>query len=332
MHKSASIILLALFLALACTTSNAAALYAPGLNTIDLQISVPSGGFVSGFDVLPGGNYLINDGRTIREISPSGGPDRVLYTSAAAVYGSFARYNPSDGKVYFGESSNGSIRAFSYSNPDDVAPVTTLANNFDMDFRGGQPYVVASNGSWTQSQIYLVGGSTNDLIATCGGPSGPVAFDGAGNLIYIPASYDVTTQILEWSSAQIAGAIGPTSLAGTDAAALATVEAGYGSAFNSAGGLMFTNNTLGAIQTYKDGAVSTFATFVEPGGKFPFISLARENPATGAISALVSWSDANWVSHTVISSMAIPEPSSLLALCSLIGLAGSAKLLRRPRK
>lgn len=334
MYKTTNIILLALLVALACATANAAALYAPGFNTTDIEVSMQEWSFVSGFDALPNGNYLLNDGRAIREISASGQPDRVLYTFAAPVYGSFVRYNAANHRVYFGESSNGDIRAFSYGNPDDVAIVTTIANNFDMDFRYGQPYVVASNSSWTQSLIYLVGSSANDLIASCSGPTGPMSFDSAGNLVYIPASYDATTQILSWSGAQITGAIGPTALARASATTLATVEAGYGSALNSAGGLMFTNNGLApaAIQVYSGGALTTLATFVVPDAQYPFVSMVRENRATGVISAVMSWTDANSVSHTVISSMAVPEPSSLLALCSLIGLVGSAGLLRGRRK
>jgi hypothetical protein len=331
LYKSTSIILLALLLALACVTANAAALYSPGLNTIDIALSFPSGGFVGGFDVLPNGNYLINDGRNIREISRTGQPDTTLYTFTSSVYGSFVRYNPSNGKVYFGESSNGVISAFTYTNPSDVAAITTIANNFDIDFRNGLPYAVGCDSSWSHSSIYLIGGSTNDLIATCLGPSGPLAFDSAGNLVYIPASYDVTTSIIKWSSAQIAGAIGPSSLTGASATPLATIESGYGSAFNSTGGLLFTNLATNEIQLYNGGTPTTLATFVAPGGTWPFISMVRENPVTGAISAVVSYTDTQG-SHTVISQMAIPEPSSLLALCSLIGLAGSAKLLRRPRK
>lgn len=332
MHKPTNIILLALLLALACSAAQAVALYSPGLNTVDIEISFPSGGFAGGFDVLPNGNYLINDGRSIREISRSGQPDRALYTFESALFSSFVRYNPSNGKVYFGESSNGVISAFTYSDPSDVAYVTTIENNFDMDFRDGQPYVVASNSSWTQSLIYLVGNSANDLVASCVGPSGPMAFDAAGNLVYIPASYDVTTQILQWSSAQITGAIGPTSLTGANAAPLATIEGSFGSAFNSAGELMFTNSSIApaAIQLYSGGTPTNFATFV--GGSYPFISMARENSATGAVCAVVSYTDADGIYRTVISQMAIPEPSSMLALCSLIGLVGSAKLLGKPRK
>ncbi len=115
---------------------------------------------------------------------------------------------------------------------------------------------------------------------------------------------------------------------------LATIDAGYGAAFNSTGGLLFTNNDVSpaAIQRYEDGSVSTFATFAQPGALYPFIWMVRENPATGAVCALVSYYDSNWNSYTVISQMAVPEPSSILALCSLIGLAASAKLLRRERE
>jgi hypothetical protein len=314
-----------------CASVNAAAMYAPGLNTIDLEVTVPAGAFVSGFDVLPNGHYLINDGYAIREVSPTGSSSR--YSFATPVWGTFVRYNPADGKVYFGDSTNGDIRAFSYADPGDVALVTNIPNNFDMDFRQGQPYVVGS-ADWTNSSVYVLQDTGAALIATCDGPSGPLAFDSEGNLVYIPASYGPTTEIIRWSSADVAEPRSTVAISRSDAEVLAAADAGYGSAFNSSAELMFTNNGVSpkAIQVYKDGAVSTFATFVQPGGLYPFVSLVRENPATGAICALVSYSDPNWNSHTVISQMAVPEPSSLVALCSLIGLAASAKLLRGRRK
>lgn len=310
--------------------ANAAAMWAPGLNTIDLEIAVPAGAFVSGFDVLPNGHYLINDGRAIREVSPGG--DRALYTFAAPVWGSFVRYNPADGKVYFGDSSHGDIFALSYTNPSDVALVTNVPNNFDMDFRQGQPYVVGS-ADWTNSSVYVLQDTGAALIATCDGPSGPLAFDSEGSLVYIPANPGGSTEIIRWSSADVAEPRSTVAISRSDAEVLTATDAGYGSAFID-GRLMFTNNGVSpkAIQVYKDGAVSTFAMFVQPGGKAPFLSLVRENPATGAICALVSYCDSNCNSYTVISRMAVPEPSSLLALCSLIGLAGSAKLLRGRRK
>ena len=314
-----------------CAGAYAAAMYSPGLNTIDLQITVPAGAFVSGFDVLPNGHYLINDGRAIREVSPTGSV--ALYTFGSPVWGTFVRYNPADGKVYFGESSRGDVFAFSYTSPSDAAFVANIPNNFDMDFRDGRPYLVASNAFWTESSICLLGETGSDLIATSDGPSGPLAFDSDGSLIYIPASYGPTTQIIRWSSAQVADAIGAGALARADAAVLTAIEGSYGSAFID-GRLMFTNNavTPNAIQIYDGGAVSTFATFVQPGALYPFVSLVRKNPATGAVCALVSYYDSNWNSYTVISQITVPEPSSAAALCSLIGLAASAKLLRGRRK
>jgi len=334
MNKLARISLFVLAVVLTCAAVNAAALNAPGFRTTDIEVTLAPGGFVGGFDVLPNGHFIINDGQTVREISQAGQADQVLYTFESPVYGSFVRYNAADGKIYFGESSTGAISKFTYSNPADVSLVTTIANNFDMDFRNGQPYVVASDSGWSNSKIYLIGGSSDDLIASCIGPSGPMAFTSAGDLIYIPASYDITTQILMWKSAQIAGAIGPTSLTWASAEPLHLIEAGYGAALDSAGRLLFTNNSVGpaAIQLYDGNAVNTFATFAQPGGTSPFISIVRQNATTGEYSAVVSYWDAG-VSHTVISTMTpVPEPSSLLALCSLIGLVGSAGLLRRSRK
>lgn len=331
MRNLLRILTIAVLACVICAGAHAAAMYSPGLNTIDLQVAVPAGAFVSGFDVLPNGHCLVNDGRSIREVSPS--TDRTLYTFGGPVWGSFVRYNPADGKVYFGESSSGGIFAFSYTDPGDAALVANIPNNFDLDFRNGQPYVVASNAFWTESSIYALGETGSDLIASSDGPSGPLAFDADGSLVYIPASYGPTTQIIRWSSAQVADALGAGALARADAAVLAAIEGSYGCAFVD-GRLMFTNNavTPNAIQVYEGGAVSTFATFAQPNALYPFVSLVRKNSATGAVCALVSYYDSNWNSYTVISQMAVPEPSSIAVWCSLIGLAASAKLLRGRRK
>lgn len=224
----------------------------------------------------------------------------------------------------------GNVYSFTYSNPSDLGTFANVANNFDMDFRNGLPYVAAADNFWQNSYIYKLDGSTTDLIAQAAGPTGPVAFDNAGNLFYIPATFDGPTNLIEWSSSQVAGAFGSSSLAESSAQVLAGIEGGYASTFNSDGGFLFSNNNLATseIQIYKDGAVSKFAGFAEPGGKYGYISLIRVNPVTNAICAVTSWYDTSGASHKVISSLAVPEPSSLLALCSLIGLVGAAKLLR----
>ncbi len=138
MRRLLCVLSIAVLASVSCASANAAAMYSPGMNTIDLEIAMPSGGFVGGFDALPNGNYLVNDGHAIREISASGAPDTTLYSFAAPVFGSFVRYNPADGRVYFGESSTGDIFAFSYANPGNVGLVTNMPGDFDMDFREGQ--------------------------------------------------------------------------------------------------------------------------------------------------------------------------------------------------
>ena len=328
MTKPIKITLFALLIVCISASAFAASLYAPGLNCTDIQVT--SGGFISGFDILPNGNYLINDGYTISEIVRDGSGKRMLYSYAAPVYGSFVRYNSADGKVYFGESSTGDVYSFTYSNPSDLGVFANVPNNFDMDFYNGIPYVVAADAFWQYSYIYKLDGSGTDAIVKAAGPTGPVAFDGTGNMFYIPATYDGPTNILEWSAAQVAGAVGSSCLVESDAQALVGIESGYASTFDSDGGLLFSNNGLATseIQVYKNGAVSKFAGFAEPGGKNGYISVIRSNPVTNAVCAITSWRDESGASRVVISSLAVPEPSSILALCSLIGLAGAVKLLR----
>lgn len=306
-----------------------------GYACVDTVVNMPAGAYFGGFDILPNGNFVVSDGHTVREITRGGEDVRTLHTYADAVYASFVRYNASNGRVYFGESMNNTIMSVAASG-GTASLLATLTGNYDIDFWNGNPYVVAGN------SVYLIDESTGetDLIASAGLISGPLAFDAAGNLVYgtgnpnwPPTLND--QDIYQWTAAQVAGAAGEGSLTDADAAVIASnVDAPSGFAFNSAGELLFTDSQVapGVIRVLRGGAGEVFAT-TQPADAYPWTTTLRCDRSSGSISAAVSWFDASWNGHTVISTLTpVPEPSSMVVLCSFIGLAGSARLLLHRRK
>lgn len=315
--------------------AGAGVLSAPaGYVCVDTVLDMPVGAWFGGFDALPNGNFVVADGYSIREIAPSGAAVQTLYTYPGYVYGSFVKYNPGNDRVYFGETSTGSVLSVP-SAGGAAAAVTTLAYNYDLDFFGDKLYAVAGNA------IYLVDEITGatDLIASAGIVSGPVIFDVEGNMIYGTGNpnWPPTTNdqsIYKWSAAQVAGAVGAGVLTEADAVVIgANVDAPGGFAFDGLGRLVYSDSQVspGVLRIL---GVDEPLAVSQVEGASPWITTVRRNPADGSISAAVSWFGADWSSTTVISTLVYdpvlaPEPSSVMGLCSLLGLAASSKLLRR---
>ncbi|HOP80941.1 MAG TPA: hypothetical protein PLZ21_10295, partial [Armatimonadota bacterium] len=84
-------------------------------------------GFVGGFDVLSNGNFIVFEGQDIYEITPYG--TRVsatpIYSFESTVWGSFVRVDENSGRIYFGESGNGTIKSIALDGSDlqEVATV-----------------------------------------------------------------------------------------------------------------------------------------------------------------------------------------------------------------
>ncbi len=341
---------LAVIAAILITASNVSAgsLIAPGYTSTDTPIDVPADGWFGGFDFLPNGNLMISDGYEVREITRQGEPVRTLYAYpdpdpstpdiVEATFGSFVRFCPLNNQVYIGESTFGAVRSIPLGGGGDTL-LATLPYNYDLDLWNGTPYVAAGN------KIYRLGegGQPADAVATAPGASGPVILDASGNLIYGTGDYDWSTpndqNIYLWSAAQVAAAGGGSILdAGSAALVAANVNGPGGFAFGPSGELLYTDSIgwPASIRTIKDGVSYPFADVYVP-DQFPWTTTLRSDPITGDIAAAVSWSvkiDNKWVTSTVISTLTplpLPEPSSALALFSLIGLAASSRLLRRGR-
>lgn len=317
----------------------AAALIPPaGYACVDTVLSMPAGAWFGGFDVLPNGNFVVADGYTVREIAPTGEVVQTLYSFPSYVYASFVKYNAGNDRVYFGETSANRIASVPASG-GEATLLTTLKGNYDLAFSDGVPYVVAG------STVYAIDEATGeaDAIATAGSVSGPLIFDADGGLIYgtgnpnwPPTLND--QNIYKWTAAQVTGAMGPGVLTAADAQILAAnVDSPSGFAFDGYGRLVFTDSQVApaVIRVLELGSAQALATTQAADG-LPWSTVVRYNPAVGSISAAVSWFDSNWASHTVISTLGpapmLPEPGPLVTLVSLIGLSGSATLLRSCRK
>ena len=87
--------------------ANASVLIGHGYTCTDTAITMPDFAFLGGFDLLPNGNFVINDGYTIREVDHSGKDVQTFFTFPQPVMGSFVRCDK--GTLYFGESSTGGI-------------------------------------------------------------------------------------------------------------------------------------------------------------------------------------------------------------------------------
>lgn len=336
--------------AIIATGASAGSLIAPtGYACMDTPVDIAADGWFGGFDFLPNGDFVISDGYSVREITRQGDPVRTLYTYAdpdpstpdviEATFGSFVKYNSANGRVYFGESTFGTVR-WSPLAGGEATLVATLAYNYDLDLWNNVPYVVSGN------KVYRIDESagTADPVATAAGPSGPLIFDASGGLVYGTGDFDWSTpndqNIYRWSVDQVAGAGAGAVLGTADAALLAAnVNGPGGFAFTGLGELLYTDSVgwPASIRLVKDGASELFAETYVP-DQFPWTTTIRCDPSTGDIAAAISWSvkvENKWVTSTVISTLSpttvVPEPSSAAVLCSLVGLAASLSILRRGR-
>ena len=136
-----------------------------------------------------------------------------LFSYGSFVYGAFVSVE--GGKVYFGESSTGSIRSV---NLDGSSPVLigTVAGNFDMAFSASGAFVSANpdttfvNPQNRVVRLDLGTGVTDLILDATPDYSGPIEFDDSGAMIYGVANGAIGG-IYRYAAAQVAGAIGASS-------------------------------------------------------------------------------------------------------------------------
>ncbi len=126
----------------------------------------------------------------------------VLFDYGSGAYGSFVK--EFGGKLYFAESSAGSLRTYDLGT-NAVSTLATVGGAYDIDFSGGFGWVSANPG-YAGNQIFkldLSSGVTTSVL-TSTDYSGPLAFGGT-SLYYGSTSYAATTGTYRYTLGEING-------------------------------------------------------------------------------------------------------------------------------
>ncbi len=220
------------------------------------KVGVAPGGFVGGLDWLPNGHAAIFDGSAVVEVDvATGATVATLYTPPSFVFGSFVKVDPTGTFLLFGESSTQTIVKVPLAGGPAV-PVTTLSFNYDCTFSpAGACFVSASpSGANDVYRVDVATGAT-DLIASIPGPSGPIAFDAAGDLYLGESTFTFPApsgqRVFRFSAAQVASAIGPASLTIADAATfVASVRSPLDMVFDEEGDLLVADGGSGSLDEF----------------------------------------------------------------------------------
>jgi hypothetical protein len=180
---------------------------APGFSAA----SSPNPAFGAPLTSLPGGDFVTFDGTRVERWNSQGVLVQNLGTLPASTFPSFVVAEPSGAAVVIGESTNHEL----YRVPTDGSGPTPLAFfffNYDGAFSpSGELYVSGAAGGFGQgNDIFRVELPSGVLhpVAHVAGPSGPIAFDAAGNLYYatqgigFPAPAD-STDVIRWNAFEL---------------------------------------------------------------------------------------------------------------------------------
>ena len=167
-----------------------------------------------------------------------GSSPEFLFDYGSSVFGSFVKINGDT--VYFGESSNGTVKAVSTAggSASDLFP---LENNYDCAFNSQSRMFISANPGWLGNKIYVwwSGMTAPQLVADVGNNSGPISFDQNDNLYYgrSTAFPPGPEEIVYFTSTQVANAVATqTPLTSSDWTVFA-------SGVDAPGGFAFDRNT-----------------------------------------------------------------------------------------
>lgn len=185
---------------------------APGFS-LDAGVN-PLPSILSATTTLSSGEIVVFDGTRVVQHFPDGQPFRTLGTLPAAVFPSFVLADPDESRLFVGESTNGNIYRVFVGGTESLELVANLPLNYDAAMSDGAHLFVsaATCGFVCGNEIWRIdlGGNQTTLVARTVGPSGPLAFDAAGNLYYGSVSPlfpppPKPSAIWRWSAAQLAG-------------------------------------------------------------------------------------------------------------------------------
>ena len=205
---------------------------------VDLSVSV----WFGGFDYLPDGRLIVSDSEDVFILNDEAATTPVAHFETPGVFGSFVKVAADGQTVFVGESSLGTISRFliKAGNIQSIGPgtdsvVAEVPMAYDMEFGSeGKAFLSAPvpDALIPTNGLYLIdteSGET-DLIAYAGMYSGPLAFDGEGNLVYCTATAyppEPVESLLVFQRDQINLGIGEAVLLESDAQPLASNIYGF---------------------------------------------------------------------------------------------------------
>jgi hypothetical protein len=330
LNRFVSLLLAAILGISLCGVANAGA-----VNGSLSEITVPVTGsgysaYLGGFDYAPNGNIIAYSGKSVIEVTPTGTVVRTLYTSSTTLASSFLKVDGTNGKVYFGESSTGTIKAVNLDG-SGLRDVTTVNFNYDMVIGpSGRLIVSASSADWSSTYLYSINAATGatSLFGTVAGPSGPLALGADGSLYYGTATGDWsatgTQGILSWSSSLLNDALAGTgSLSASNASSvIGNTDNVNSMAFDAAGRLYYTTSQQQPGRIWRVSGGSQELAAASNGQGYYWLTTLRYNQATDQLAVNVGGVyDDIGRNVGVIATVPAPEPSALLALASFAGLA-----------
>lgn len=292
--------------------------------------AAPGGAFVGGFDLLPGGAWLLFDGTRVVEVDPGSGL-RELYRPPSPVFGAFVARGPDGSKVYFGESSTGEIteidrvrgtsrRVMRASMPFDLA--------FDPDGRAFLQWSPGFGQGSFVSHLDLIRGQLTDVIRSAEA-SGPIAFSAAGDLSLIvpftqsypppPDSYELR----RFSRVEVDAALQTGPVPASSGALVARLDGGFGLAVDTEGDLFISDASSNRVSEVD--AVTGAERVVYQGPNFVGATFLRYLPGqvgahVGAFepyqpgcSGTLRWIESDFFSFNDVRSL---EPSRPVLACS----------------
>jgi hypothetical protein len=331
--------------ALLATLASAHADVSDITSTTGYGVSVYQNGpdaYIGGFDWDSSNNLYYSTGT-------AGGTFGGLYErgNATPVFAGNSNYSgPSvvatGGYVYFND---GGYNIYNYNQTTTVTGSMSAVLDYALFNHSGQLYITGSGvGYSSNNAIYSTTGSGNTLAATQieqdGDYSGPLVFDGHGNLFYATGDAPSGTtgqlavpSVYEWSAAQVAAAILSPGTAGltidtSTPATDATLWDAYGSIYTSAAGgtsLVFNNGQLYLTATNFSGASELLAFGVNSDSSSSFngittLVLSDDGLNFTNLGQLGVNNGGLYVSEGNQILEVVPEPSSLFLLG--FGLAG----------
>lgn len=314
-------ILCAVFAALSCPLFGQSFTPAAGYSAMKL-FDGPLGSTISGLEFDAGGNayYLAGNGTTLPTRLERRSPGdnyvlpAVLFDYGAPKFGSFVRLH--SGKLYFGESTNGTIRVHDLG-AGTTTTLATVAGNYELDFAGGVGWLSANPG-FSGNKLFkldLSSGETVQILASSDF-SGPVAADSDGNLYYGATAFGAGGKIYRYSGLEAnAGGL--------------TLDAGHVWVANPGNAFFDLDAAVGLYQT--DFATLNLYDLLTGGATAvgsSADSIGNLASATGVLAATVTDYGSFSTSADDRSAVfaVVPEPSAMVLLVGAAGL-----VLRRRR-